>query len=100
MAAAEGHTAVVDALLKRAQIRTFRRTSTSLKDAQERGLSAGGFTALMWAARNGHEDIDGGSLAAGADFSARNGDGATAMMITVVNDRFDWRPRWSSSALT
>ena len=28
-------------------------------------------------------------VAAGADLNARNGDGATALMITVVNDRFD-----------
>src|SRR5690606_28762906 len=49
----------------------------------------GGFTALMWAARNGDEAIVRRLVAAGADLDLVNGDGATAMMIAIVNDRFD-----------
>jgi ankyrin repeat protein len=43
----------------------------------------------MWAARNGDEAVLRRLVAAGADLAMRNGDGATAMMITIVNDRFD-----------
>ena len=43
----------------------------------------------MWAARNGHEDIVRRLAAAAPTSVLRNGDGATATMITIVNDRFD-----------
>ncbi|RPI58876.1 MAG: ankyrin repeat domain-containing protein [Lysobacterales bacterium] len=50
---------------------------------------SGGFTALMWAARNGEEAMVRRLVVAGADVNATNGDGATAMMLAIVNDRFD-----------
>jgi ankyrin repeat protein len=50
---------------------------------------SGGFTALMWAARNGNEELVRRLVAAGADVNLTNGDGATAMMLAIVNDRFD-----------
>ena len=49
----------------------------------------GGFTALMWAARNGNEAMVRRLVEAGADVNVTNGDGATAMMLAIVNDRFD-----------
>ena len=49
----------------------------------------GGFTALMWAARNGNEAMVRRLIEGGADVNLTNGDGATAMMLAIVNDRFD-----------
>jgi hypothetical protein len=49
----------------------------------------GGLTALMFAVRNGHEDIARALVKGGADLKATNGDNATATIIAIVNDRFD-----------
>src|SRR6185436_6257208 len=49
----------------------------------------GGFTALMWAARNGNEAMVRRLAKGGANLNLKNGDGATAMMIAIWNDRFD-----------
>jgi ankyrin repeat protein len=49
----------------------------------------GGFTALMFAARSGHEDVARALVQGGADPQLTNGDGATATAIAIVNDRFD-----------
>jgi ankyrin repeat protein len=43
----------------------------------------------MFAARNGHEPVVRALVKAGADLKATNGDGATATIIAIVNDRFD-----------
>src|SRR4029079_3110472 len=48
-----------------------------------------GFSALMFAARNGHEATVRALIAGGADPKLTNGDNATAMSIAIVNDRFD-----------
>src|SRR5207244_916336 len=48
-----------------------------------------GFTALMWAARNGHDDVVRRLAKAGADLNLKNGDEASAAMIAMYNDRFD-----------
>ncbi|MBV8907177.1 MAG: ankyrin repeat domain-containing protein, partial [Acidobacteriia bacterium] len=50
---------------------------------------SGGFTALMFAVRNGHEDVVRALIAAGADVKATNADGATAAIIAIANDRLD-----------
>jgi ankyrin repeat protein len=50
---------------------------------------SGGFTALMWAARDGAEAMVRRLVEAGADVNLTNGDGATAMMLAIVNDRYD-----------
>jgi uncharacterized protein len=88
-AAAEGHAAVVDALLKAGADPSLQARVNALKDRKNADYPSGGFTALMWAARNGHADIARRLVEAGADLATRNGDGATALMITIVNDRFD-----------
>ena len=43
----------------------------------------------MWAARNGNEAMVRRLVAGGADINLKNGDGASAMMIAIWNDRFD-----------
>ncbi len=43
----------------------------------------------MFATRNGHEPVVRALAKAGADLKATNGDGATATIVAIVNDRFD-----------
>jgi ankyrin repeat protein len=43
----------------------------------------------MWAVRDGNEPIVHRLIEGGADVNATDGDGATAMMLAIVNDRFD-----------
>ena len=62
---------------------------TALKKREHADHPTGGFTALMFAVRNGHEEIARTLIQAGADVKATNGDGATATIIAIVNDRFD-----------
>ena len=44
----------------------------------------GGFTALMFAARNGHDDVAAALIKGGADPKLTNGDGLTATMVAIV----------------
>jgi uncharacterized protein len=89
-AAAEGHLGVVDLLLRAgADPNRKARTSELTKRSMRTDFPSGGFTALMWAARNGNEAMVRRLVEAGADLNLTNGDGATAMMLTIVNDRFD-----------
>ena len=88
-AAAEGHIDVVDALLKAGADPNRKAHVTSLTERKNADHPTGGFTALMWAARNGHDRVVRRLIEAGADVNATNGDGATAMTIAIVNDRFD-----------
>lgn len=89
-AAAEGHLDVVDALLQagadpNAQARVSSLTERSINT----DYPSGGFSALMWAVRNGYDEIVRHLAAAGADLDLTNGDDATAMMVAIVNDRYD-----------
>ncbi len=89
-ATAEGHLPVVEALLAAgADPNRKARVSELTKRSMRADFPTGGFTALMWAARNGNEALVRRLVEGGADAKATNGDGASAMMLAVVNDRFD-----------
>ena len=88
-AAAEGHLEAVEALLKAGANPNAQARVNPLKKRKNADFPTGGFTALMWAVRDGHEAIAERLVKAGAKFDLRNGDGLTAMMIAVINDRLD-----------
>ncbi len=89
-ATAEGHAAAVDLLLKAGADPNLKaRVSELTKRSARTDFPSGGFTALMWAARNGNDAIVHRLLDGGADIKLTNGDGATAMMLAIVNDRYD-----------
>jgi len=88
-AAAEGHVAVTEALLTAGADPNRTARVTTVADRKHADHPTGGLTAVMFAARNGHEPVVRALAASGADLKATNGDGATATMIAIVNDRFD-----------
>jgi ankyrin repeat protein len=88
-AAAEGHADVLAVLLAAGADPDMQARINSLTERKNADFPSGGFTALMWAARNGHGVIVAQLAAAGAELDIANGDGATATMISIVNDRFD-----------
>jgi ankyrin repeat protein len=89
-ATAEGHLDVVDTLLDAGADPNAKARVTELEKRSTRtDFPSGGFTALMWATRDGNEAIVRRLVEAGADINATDGDGATAMMLAIVNDRFD-----------
>ena len=88
-AAAEGHSEVIQALLDAKADPNKKAHVTGLEERKHADHATGGFTALMFAARNGHEAAIRTLLKGGADPKLTNGDGATATIIAIVNDRFD-----------
>ena len=89
-AAAEGHVEVVGVLLTAGADPNLKARVNTLTDRSVNvDFPTGGFTALMWAARNGHDGVVRRLVEGGADLNLTNGDGASAMMIAIVNDRFD-----------
>ena len=88
-AAAEGHAPVVKALLDAKADANRKTRLTTLDDRKHADHPTGGFTALMYAVRNGHEAAARALAAGGADLNLTNGDGVTALIVAVVNDRFD-----------
>jgi ankyrin repeat protein len=88
-AATEGHLDVVKALLEAKADPNVKAAVTTLTERKHADHPTGGFTALMYAARNGHADVINALIAGGADPKLTNGDGATATIVAIVNDRFD-----------
>ncbi len=89
-AAVEGHADIVSALLAAGADPNRGARIAALKKRENADHPTGGLTALMFAARNGHDARSPRTLIqGGADVKATNGDGATAVIIAIVNDRFD-----------
>jgi ankyrin repeat protein len=88
-AAAEGHLDVVDVLIEAGADPNLQGHVTSLTKRHNADHPTGGFTALMYAARSGNEALVRRLVARGADVNVKNGDGASAAMIAMYNDRFD-----------
>jgi ankyrin repeat protein len=88
-AAEEGHVDVVNALLSAKADPNLKAHVTALTTRKHADHATGGFTALMFAVRNGHEQVVRALADGGADLKATNGDGVTATSIAIVNDRFD-----------
>jgi uncharacterized protein len=65
------------------------RQSTIARNGRTPTIATGGFTALHFAARNGHEAAVRALIAGGADPRLTNGDGATPAVTAIVNDRLD-----------
>ena len=88
-AASEGHAEVVSALLDAGAEPNRKARVNSLTDRKNADHPTGGFTALMWAARNGEDEVVRRLVKGGADMNLKNGDGSTAAMLAIYNDRFD-----------
>ena len=89
-AAAEGHIDVVDALLKAGANPNLKaRVSDLSKRTPRTDFPSGGFTALMWATRDGDEALTRRLIEGGTDVNLTDGDGETALVLAIVNDRFD-----------
>jgi ankyrin repeat protein len=89
-AASEGHVDVVGLLLDKGADPNLKARTTELTTRSTRAdYPSGGFTALHWAVRNGEEAVVRRLVEGKADLNITNGDGATPMMLAIVNDRFD-----------
>jgi ankyrin repeat protein len=88
-AAGEGHTDIVALLLEAGANPDVRAHVTTLEERKHADHPTGGFTALMFAARNGHEEAVRTLVGGGANPNVTNGDGASATIVAIVNDRFD-----------
>ena len=89
-AAAEGHLEVVDVLLDHGADPNRKARASELTTRSTRtDYPSGGFTALHWAVRNGDEAVVRRLVEGGADLNITNADGATPMMLAIINDRFD-----------
>lgn len=95
-AAEEGHLAVVKALLAAgADPNIVSRPIVLVNEAlgdQGRNwsdYSRGGFTALMYSAREGHLDVAAALADGGAKFDIRTPDQLTALLLAVINDSLD-----------
>jgi ankyrin repeat protein len=88
-AAAEGHIDVVDVLMEAGADANRQGHITTLSDRNNSDYPTGGFTALMFAARAGNDAMVRRLVAKGANINLKNGDGASAAMVAMYNDRFD-----------
>jgi ankyrin repeat protein len=89
-AAADGHVDVVKALMEAGALPNLKAHITTLQERSHADHPTGGFTALHFAARNGHTEVVRELLAnPQTNPSLTNGDGATPLMVAIMNDRFD-----------
>jgi ankyrin repeat protein len=88
-AAAEGHADVITALLAAKADPNRKARLNTIKERKHADHPTGGLTALMYAARNGHEAAVRALVKGAADPKLTNGDGLTATMLAIVNDRLD-----------
>lgn len=88
-ASSEGHLEVVKELLAAHADPNLKGHVSTLTERKNEDHPSGGFSALMFAVRNGHEDVAKVLIQGGADLKATNADGATATVVAIVNDRFD-----------
>jgi len=88
-AAAEGHVDVVNELLKAGADANRQAHINGIEERKHGDYPSGGFTALMFATRNGHDAVAEALIKGGADTKLTNGDGLTATMVAITNDRFD-----------
>ena len=88
-AATEGHTDVIKTLLSAGADPNRKGRITGIDERKHADHATGGFTALMFAARNGYDDAVTALIKGGGDPKLTNGDGLTATMLAIVNDRFD-----------
>jgi uncharacterized protein len=88
-ASAEGHLEVVKVLLAAGADPNLKAHVSTLTERSHADHPSGGFTALMFAVRNGYTDVAKALIEGHADLKLTNGDGATATIVAIVNDRFD-----------
>jgi uncharacterized protein len=88
-AAEEGHVDVVNALLAAGANPNSKAAVSELTTRKNADHPTGGFTAVMFAVRNGYENAVRALVKGGSDLKATNGDGLTATSIAIENDRFD-----------
>jgi cytohesin len=80
---------VVKTLLAAGADPNLKAHASPLTQRKNADHPSGGFTALMFAVRNGHRDVVRALADGGADLKLTNADGATATVIAIVNDRLD-----------
>jgi ankyrin repeat protein len=95
-AAAENHAAVVDALIHgdahinaRSEVLTLTPFNWVTTGMVSTSLPRGGWTPLMFAARQGAMDAARVLAGSAADLNATDPDGATALVFAVINAHFD-----------
>jgi len=88
-ASAESHLDVADVLIEAGADVNRQGHVTTLTARHNADHPSGGFTALMFAARNGDEAMVKRLAARGANLNLKNGDGASALMVAMYNDWFD-----------
>jgi uncharacterized protein len=94
-AAAQGHPEMIKLLLKaganvnaRGAIREWQRRIT--QEPRPKGMNRGGFTPLLYSAREGCIECARELLAGGADINLADPDQSTALVVALLNLHFDY----------